>query len=143
MPAWPGGPCPSCGEDVPENLIRCFNCRTLLNSDLVSDSVEIPTFVPLQELDVIVDAAPVGYFVGCPHCDKELRISKKYVGQKVICKHCEGSFPLLLAPHGKVEMLAFYTPCPACHQELRASSKYFGQKVACKHCGGHLNFVEG
>lgn len=142
MPAWPGGPCPSCGEDVPENLIRCFNCRTLLNSDLVADSVEIPAFVPLQELDVYVDVVPAGYFVGCPRCDKELRIAKKYVGQKVVCKHCEGSFLLEFAPHGNAEMLALYAACPACQHELRASAKYLGQKVVCKHCSGHLNFVE-
>ena len=126
---------------MPENLIHCFTCRTLLNSDLVSDSVEIPQFIPLQEIAVMVDVPPGGYFVGCPHCDKELRISKKYVGQKVLCKHCEGSFSLDFAK-GKVAMLAFYAACPACQHELRASSKYFGQKVICKHCSGHLHFVE-
>lgn len=126
---------------MPENLIHCFNCRTLLNSDLESDSVEIPKFIPLQEISVMVDVPPAGYFVGCPHCDKELRIKRKYVGENVLCKHCDGSFVLDFR-RPNVAMLAFFAPCPACGQELRASSKYFGKKVVCKHCGGHLNFVD-
>lgn len=141
MPAWPGGPCPTCGEDMPENLIHCYNCRALLNNDLESDSVEIPRFIPLQEIAVMLDVAPAGYYIACPRCDKELRVSRKYVGEKVLCKHCSGSFSLDIS-HGKVDVLAYYAPCPACSQELRASKKYLGQKVACKHCTGQLRFVE-
>ena len=71
MPNWPGGDCPSCGEWMPQNQVRCRNCRTLLNEDLKPDSVEIPEFVPLQEVDSMVEVSPSGYYILCPHCDKE------------------------------------------------------------------------
>ena len=57
MPPWPGGPCPSCGEEMPERLIHCRTCRTLLNTDLDPDSVEIPAFVPLQEIETVAGTA--------------------------------------------------------------------------------------
>ena len=38
MPAWPGGPCPNCGEDMPPNMVHCRECRTLLNPELERDS---------------------------------------------------------------------------------------------------------
>ena len=141
MPAWPGGPCPTCGEDMPENLIHCFTCRTLLNNDLESDSVEIPKFMPLQEISVMVDVPPRGYFVGCPDCGKELRINRKYIGQNVMCKHCDASFDFEVAS-GRLHVVAFFAACPACEEELRASPKYLGKKVMCKHCNGHLKFVD-
>ncbi len=142
MPAWPGGPCPTCGEDMPENLIHCFNCRTLLNDDLESDSVEIPKFIPLQEISVMMDVMPTGYYVACPHCHQELRVRRKYLGEDVVCKHCSGSFPFRLGSSG-VSMRAFFATCPSCSHELKASAKYLGKKVLCKHCSGNLKFVDG
>lgn len=141
MPAWPGGPCPQCGEDMPENVIHCRTCRTLLNSDLQPDTIEIPPFIPLQEIEAMVDAEPLGYYVGCPSCDQELRISRKYLGQRVQCKFCSAPFMFdLRLP--RLSVPAFYVNCPHCREELRVASKYAGAKVACKHCAGKIQLVE-
>lgn len=141
MTAWPGGECPDCGEYMPAKLIHCRTCRALLNEDLVADSVVIPEFVPLQEISAMVDVKARGYYVRCPKCKRELRISRKYVGQNVVCKHCETKFLLDLSA-GDVKTNAFYATCPHCDQELRASPKYAGENVACKRCSGQIHFVE-
>jgi Zn finger protein HypA/HybF involved in hydrogenase expression len=113
-----------------------MTCRALLNSELSEDSIEIPAFVPLQELAVIAAAAAQGHYVLCPGCRQELRIHAKYKGLKVQCKHC--SQPFTYGPD--VEVKALYTPCPHCKSELRAAMKYQGYKVVCKHCDGHIQF---
>jgi uncharacterized protein (DUF983 family) len=141
MPAWPGGKCPACGEDVPENMIRCQSCRVLLNGDLHPDEIPIPEFVPLPEIDSMIDVEPSGFFLGCPHCGKELRIHRKYLGQHVQCKFCEAEFDLAL-DDDRIAHRAFYCTCPHCAEELRASWKYLGTKVACKHCSGKLRFAD-
>jgi DNA-directed RNA polymerase subunit RPC12/RpoP len=141
MPAWPGGPCPNCGEVMPENLVHCRTCRTLLNSDLESDSVEIPQFIPLQEIASMVEVELSGYYVGCPHCRRELRVSGKYIDEKVQCKFCDSQFAMDFS-NPALKMLAFYSTCPHCKEELRAAPKYMGMKVACKHCGGKIHFVD-
>ena len=61
MPAWPGGPCPSCGEHVPEKVIHCVSCRTLLNADLDSPDIELPVFEPLKELSSLIEFSPTSY----------------------------------------------------------------------------------
>jgi len=142
MPAWPGGPCPSCGEEMPPQLVHCQLCRALLNPELESDSVEIPAFIPLQEISAMVEIELKGYYVNCPHCRDELRINRKYVGKNVQCKHCSGTFLLDVSGDG-VTVKAFFAPCPHCNDELRAAPKYMGEKVACKHCGGKIHFVGG
>lgn len=135
--AWPGGPCPQCGEDMPARVVHCRSCRALLNSELTDDSVEIPLFVPLPEIEVIAAASPKGHYVLCPGCGKELRIHGRYRGLKVQCKHCEKPFVY----QESVKITAFYTACPHCQSELRASLKYMGGKVACKHCNGHIQLT--
>ncbi len=141
MPAWPGGDCPNCGDDMPANLVRCRTCRSLLNSDLHTDTVEIPAFVPLQEIATMVDVEPEGFYIDCPECARELRIAKKYLGEHVGCKFChEGFIPDLGDP--QLISLFFYTRCPECEEELRVARKYIGQKVACKYCGGKIHFVQ-
>ena len=141
MPAWPGGPCPECGEEMPAQLIHCMSCRALLNTDLEQDSVEIPAFVPLQEISCIIDLEPEGYYVGCPHCQRELRIHGKYVGQHVQCKFCRKPFEFA-ADGNRLARIAFYTDCPHCRKEIRAAQKYLGAKVACKFCDGAIHFVQ-
>jgi len=140
MPAWPGGNCPDCGELVPTNIIHCPICRCLLNSELQVDSVEIPEFIPLQEISSMAEVDIRGYFLGCPICHKELRINRKYIGQRVSCNFCEAQFPLELS-NRSIEKNAFYAPCPHCEKELRAAPKYLGHKVTCKHCKGLIEFV--
>lgn len=140
MPPWPGGPCPTCGEDMPQNMVRCRKCRTLLNSDLDPDSVEIPAFVPLQEIESFQAVNPVGCYLLCPHCDSELRMSIKYVGAGVSCNHCKGTFKIdpineSTRPRG------FYCDCPQCKQRLRLSRKYLDVKVACKFCSCKIKLV--
>jgi predicted RNA-binding Zn-ribbon protein involved in translation (DUF1610 family) len=141
MPTWPGGPCPNCGEVMPENVVHCQTCRTLLNTDLESDSVEIPQFIPLQEIASMVEVELSGYYVACPHCKRELRVSSKYVDEKVQCKFCDAQFAMDFS-NPALKMLAFYSTCPHCKEELRAAPKYMGMKVACKHCGGKIHFVD-
>jgi Zn finger protein HypA/HybF involved in hydrogenase expression len=142
MPAWPGGPCPECGEDMPPALIHCINCRALLNPDLREDSVEIPAFVPLEEISAMSEVEAAGYYVHCPKCQQELRVSRKYAGARVQCKFCKVPFTFdLQGPATPVQ--AFYAECPECHEELRAAPKYMGQKVACKFCGAKIRFVPG
>jgi len=141
MAAWSGGECPDCGEYMPENLIHCQTCRALLNDDLDKDSVEIPEFIPLEEIESMIEIDIRGYFVDCPRCQRELRINRKYVGSTVQCKHCQGPFALdILSPSLSVN--AFYTTCPYCENDLRASTKYAGAKVACKHCTGKIHILD-
>ncbi|MBS0261196.1 MAG: hypothetical protein JSS02_04510 [Planctomycetes bacterium] len=137
MPPWPGGPCPGCGEEMPVRLIHCRTCRTLLNTDLEPDSVEIPAFVPLQEIEAVSELPARGYYIACPHCDRELRINGKYLNQSVTCKHCSGKFPFEFAS-GKLQKIAVYVRCPNCPERLRMSLKYLGIKVACKDCGARI-----
>lgn len=141
MPSWPGGPCPSCGEDMPENLIRCISCRTILNSDLEPDSIEVPSFFELQELACMIELSPRGYFIQCPDCQRELRINGKYIGQTVSCKHCEGRFQFEPEKE-KLVIDSFYADCPHCKKELRVGHRYLGEKVACKFCGGKIQLVK-
>ena len=126
---------------MPANLIHCMSCRALLNLELESDSVEIPMFVPLQEIECVIDLKPRGYFLGCPHCDKELRVNAKYLGETVGCKWCNGKFQLDLK-NPAIETQAYYGDCPYCQKELRVGKKYVGMKVACKFCGGKIKVVE-
>ena len=82
---------------------------------------------------------PTGFLVECPNCNRELRISRKYVRERVQCKFCDGQFRLELnSPN--VHLRAFYAECPHCGEELRAADKYLGSRVACKLCGGKLKF---
>jgi hypothetical protein len=141
MPAWPGGPCPICGEDMPVNVVHCQNCRTLLNTDLEPDSIEIPEFIPLQEIVSMVEVELGGYYVGCPHCKRELRVGSKYVDENVQCKFCDSQFTMDFS-NPKLKMAAFFAECPHCKEELRADPKYLGMKVACKRCGGKIHFVD-
>ena len=140
MPAWPGGPCPQCGEEMPPSLIHCQTCRALLNADLKVDSVEIPEFQPLQEIVAMVEVELRGYYVSCPSCWQELRIARKYVDKQVQCKICRKDFRLKVNK-GAVSMIGFFADCPHCQEELRSSPKYLGMKVVCKHCRGHIHFV--
>jgi len=140
MPAWPGGPCPSCGDDMPPNMIHCRSCRALLNSELERDSVEIPEFVPLQEIEAVVEIAPIGFFVQCPLCAQELKINRKYLGQRVQCKFCTSDF-LLDPMDPSVKGADVYSKCPHCEQELRFAQKYVGVRVACRFCSGKIQVV--
>ena len=147
MPPWPGGPCPACGDVMPEKLIHCRNCRTLLNSDLDPDSVEIPEFMPLQEIETVAELPLRGYYVRCPHCSRELRVNRKFVDKQVRCKHCAGNFILAINATGqstpaKIEKVGIYVYCPHCADRLRMSPKYVGVKVACKSCSGRLKAIE-
>ena len=125
---------------MPANLIHCQVCRALLNEDLDKSSVEIPEFVPLQELDSMIEVEPGGVYVECPHCTRELRINRKYVHKQVSCKFCKGMF-LLDLTNRVINCVAFYTECPHCSEEIRAAKKYMGMKVACKMCGGKIHLV--
>ena len=141
MPIWPGGPCPECGEVMPEKLVHCQSCRALLNNDLESDSVEVPQFQPLQEIHSMIEAAPEGYYVECPNCERELRISKKFQNAKVQCKFCKYPFHAEFSNPASVKVHAFFSTCPHCEGDLRADIKYIGEKVACKFCHGHIHLV--
>jgi DNA-directed RNA polymerase subunit RPC12/RpoP len=127
---------------MPEMLIHCQNCRALLNTDLETDTVEVPAFLPLQEIASMIDVSPTGYYIACPKCKEELRINKKYIGERVQCKFCHGQF-LFVLTGSDVKVNAFFAVCPHCDEEVRAAEKYKNAKVACKHCGGRIQFVDG
>ena len=140
MPPWPGGPCPTCGDEMPERLIHCRTCRTLLNTDLEPDSVEIPEFVPLQEIEPVPELPVRGYYITCPACTRELRVKRDLIGEKVTCKHCHGGFLLNFA-NGAVAVHGVYVRCPQCEERLRMALKYIGVKVACKGCSTRLKVL--
>ena len=137
MPAWLGGLCPNCGDDMPAAMLRCRTCRTMLNTDLEYSSVEVPAFVPLPELDSMADIEPLGIFFPCPKCEKELKIARKYFGERVACKFCAFDFRLDPALPA-VKQADVYSKCPLCSKDLQFDPKYIGQKVACRFCGGKL-----
>ena len=114
----------------------------MLNSDLESDSIEIPAFVPLQEIAAHVSLPIRGYFVPCPSCQRELRINGQFVGRKVLCKHCQSGFRFRLDDEALTKKLAMYVYCPHCNERLRMSRKYIGVKVGCKSCKGELVVTE-
>ena len=141
MPAWLGGPCPQCGDDMPPNMIHCRTCRQLLNLELEKESVEIPAFVPLQEVESVVEITPVGLFIECTSCHQELKINRKYLGQRVQCKFCAADFRL--DPTSKLVIEAdSYSQCPHCQETLRFASKYVGTKVACRFCHGKVHILK-
>jgi len=89
----------------------------------------------------MVEVKPTGYYVGCPHCSRELRIHGKYAGQHVQCKFCRKPFEFAIGKNG-LSRIAFFADCPHCNNEIRAAQKYSGAKVACKHCDGAIQFVD-
>jgi hypothetical protein len=144
MAAWPGGPCPDCGDDMPSNLIHCQRCRALLNPKLKPLSIEIPDFVPLRELespeslkDEPINIVTLGYFCECPSCRKELKISRQFQGQTVACKFCDASFNFD-ANQESLHISAVVLHCPQCTNKLRVSTKYLGMKVLCNFCSQTL-----
>jgi len=139
MPAWPGGNCPECGDQMPANVIRCATCRALLNSDLAIKPITPPEFVPLPEIASSVDVPLRGVYVPCPACTRELRINLSFVGQRVQCRFCNHPFDL---DRSRVNPAAGYTNCPHCHQEIRAATKYVGVKVSCRFCHGSIRLVD-
>jgi len=122
-------------------MIHCRECRTLLNPELERDSVEIPAFIPLQEVSVMVEISPLGVFTPCPKCSQELKINRKYLGQRVQCKFCSAEFRLDPA-NPSVQQADVYSRCPHCEQELRFASKYIGIRVACRFCAGKIHIVD-
>ena len=110
----------------------------MLNTDLESDSIEIPKFVPLQEITSYITLPVRGYFIVCPSCQRELRINSKYSGKKVSCKHCNASFRFNPDVEFQGELPQVYVNCPHCEERLRVARKYLGAKVACKGCKGEL-----
>ena len=138
MAAWTGGPCPSCGEDVPPKLLRCPGCRTLLNPDLSEHEIPTPEFAPLAEVDGPVIVRPKAERVECPGCGEPLRVAAKYAGVPVACKHCETP----MTPGDGTNRVAWLADCPHCRAEIRVSVKYAGQVVGCKFCGGELKVEE-
>lgn len=121
-------------------MIHCRECRQLLNPEMTKSSVEIPTFVPLKEIDSHAELSPAGLYCTCPSCRQELKIARKYVGQQVQCKFCKVGFRLdPLSP--LVRQADLYALCPHCRQQLRFDPKYIGVKVACKFCNGKLQIL--
>ena len=169
MPAWPGGPCPDCGDEMPPRLLRCQTCRAWLNEDLRRDDPIAPEPFKLPEIDTQSDpedagclrARPTGHYVICPSCQRELRVADQYVGQTVACRFCGDPFDLrVLDDEGATDATtgtsteppvsggadakrtAFFLDCPHCKREIRASNRYMGHRVVCKHCDGQVQLAE-
>lgn len=141
MPAWPGGPCPECGEDAPVAILRCPNCRRLLNEDLTPAKIEKPEYRPLPEIASSADVVTLGVYLNCPSCDRELKLRNRFRGERVRCKHCNASFVCDPGDSGPT-FTAYYCDCPHCNKRLKATPKYLNQTVACKHCEGQIRFVD-
>ena len=138
MPAWPGGLCPQCGDEMPARIVHCRSCRLLLNDDLEVDTVVEPVFMPLQEISSMATIEPRGIFDDCPACGRELRAARKYAGQQVRCKHCGAGFTLGGQIGSRSGPKAWFADCPHCRRELRIAAKYAAQRVACNFCGGEI-----
>ena len=148
MPPWSGGPCPDCAEYMPANLIHCQTCRALLNTDLDPNQIEIPEFMPLQEIEHPEEdevkaphALAEGYYVVCVKCEKELKINKRFHGEQVQCKYCEAQFKFSV---NSVDLSwnGIYTDCPHCSERIRAARRYLDMVVACNFCSGHIELKE-
>ena len=137
MPAWPGGPCPDCGDQMPANLLRCRTCGAMLNPSLEMPQIDAPDLGELPEVKVVTEVEAKGFYVGCPNCEAELRIAAKYAGNQVACKFCELPFIFKL-DSPTIRRIAVYAPCPYCREELRIAEKYLGKRVGCKHCDGAI-----
>lgn len=136
MPAWPGGPCPNCGEHVLEKVIHCVSCRTLLNPDLDSPDVDLPVFEPLKELKSPIEFSPTSYTFACPHCARKLHALASNRGRRGTCKSCNGRIEVELS---KVEVSSFNGICPHCDVSLQNPGKYAGRVVACKSCDAQIS----
>lgn len=140
MTAWPGGPCPKCGKEMPANVVRCRECQEILNTSLRAPAaVPPPEYKPLPELTTCPKARIVGMYLACPVCDRRLRIGNQFRDKQVRCNFCNAGF-LLDLNQPVIEIEAYYVNCPHCEKELKASEKYLGQKVECKFCSKPLEF---
>lgn len=146
MPAWPGGPCPDCGVQMPQNLIHCRECRALLNSDLAPAYADVPEFMPLREIAPdeelpeelpTVEVVNQGYLIGCPQCQQALKISNRYLGQAVQCNFCEAGFEFEMRT-GNIQWLGIYTNCPHCARRLRIGAGFLNAEVCCNFCQGPM-----
>jgi ribosomal protein S27E len=126
---------------MPPRLVRCRSCGGLLNPELKPARISPPEPRELREISATRDAVARGYYVACPNCEQELRISAKYAGQTVQCKFCTAPFHFV-TQNPSIRRMALYADCPHCRQELRVALKYLGKKVACKHCNGALRITE-
>ncbi|MEM1062653.1 MAG: hypothetical protein AAF532_11785 [Planctomycetota bacterium] len=141
MAAWPGGPCPSCGNDVPPSMIRCCECRTLLNSDLEISDVKIPEYVPLPETDA--DPARTvtvrGFYSSCDSCGHTHRLRARYAGKRVRCKHCDAMMRTPADLSGTSQdgpkLAALYAACPDCDRPIDFAAVDVGATVFCQSCG--------
>ena len=78
--AWPGGPCPQCGDEMPARLVHCRSCRAMLNSELTEDSIVIPDFFMLPEVTDLKSAASRGCYIPCPGCrSEEQRLNSSHI----------------------------------------------------------------
>jgi hypothetical protein len=121
-------------------VLRCRTCGALLNPDLRPGVIDAPECILLPEVSLVSETHANGYYIGCPNCEKELRIAAKYVGVTVQCKFCTSPFKFDPASP-LIRKIAVYADCPHCRKELRVAVKYLGRKVACKHCEGAIRIA--
>jgi hypothetical protein len=125
---------------MPARLVRCRDCRTLLNNDLEPAQIEIPQFQPMQVLDSFVELPPRGFYVACPECGRELKISRNDHGKGVRCASCGDAFEFRLCDE-RLAKLGFYVNCPCCHRQLRMSPEDAGERVGCMYCQESIRIV--
>lgn len=140
MAAWPGGPCPECGDTMPPRVLRCRTCGAILNPEIQVRPLLPPEPVVLPEAPSVLPVTPRGSYVGCPNCERELRIANHYEGRQVQCKFCSAPF-LYQRDNAAIRRIGRYLECPHCHKELRVAEKYVGCRVACKYCDGQMEIV--
>lgn len=141
MTAWPGGPCPKCGVEMPANVVRCRECQQILNTSLRTPAgIPTPEYVPLPEVTACPTSKIRGVYLSCPVCDRKLRINLQFRNKQVRCNFCDASFLLDLDDQSVIEIQVYFANCPHCKKELKASQKYLGQTVECKFCSKPLRF---
>ncbi len=89
----------------------------------------------------MIEIEVIGLFVNCSSCHKELKIHRKYLGQRVQCKFCSADFRLDPASP-LVQEADSYSQCPHCEETLRFAKKYVGAKVACRFCHGKVKILQ-
>ncbi len=136
MPAWPGGPCPDCGDYMPPNLITCQTCRAMLNTDLQPVLVDVPKFIPLRELTP-EEAARVA---SEDNTENGSHSSASPMTPFAVPQGTASAGPSVSAgtPTARntrrIQGKGLYVSCPGCQQELKISAQFLDERVQCKFC---------
>ncbi|MEZ6061264.1 MAG: STAS domain-containing protein [Planctomycetaceae bacterium] len=127
--------------NAPEEVVEIMQV-TKLNTLIHVNEIQLPpaaepsSVSTAENADGAKRAAVEGYFVPCPKCSCEQRISKHQLGHEVKCGDCHRDFHVTAEELQSAAYL--FLDCPHCHRELRCARKYVSRPVACNFCDGVL-----